>query len=207
MSRTLLIWMVFSIVSKGFAQQVNTDTLSKDSTKKYVMVKTGYEVHGGDTISVYLLRKFNVQLDGPTTEAEKKAFRKLVYDIKKVLPYAKLAAFRLQMMEDNLSLMSSEKEKKKYIKACEKSIKDQFMDDLKNFEISQGKLLLKLIHRETGKSTFDIMSNYRGGLETLFWQAMAKTYNADMKDTYDPVVDYQIEEIIKSLEIENVNQN
>ncbi|MES2617552.1 MAG: DUF4294 domain-containing protein [Bacteroidota bacterium] len=199
-----LIWCSILVVYSTSAQTA-TDTTKADSTRKYVMVKQGYEVHEGDTISVYLLRKFNVQLDGPTTEAEKKAFRKLVYDIKKVLPYAKLAAFRLQMMEDNLNLMSSEKEKKKYIKACEKSIKDQFMGDLKNFEISQGKLLLKLIHRETGKSTWDIMSNYRGGLETLFWQAMAKTYNADMKDTYDPVVDYQIEEIIKSLEIENAN--
>ena len=47
------------------------------------------------------------------------------------------------------------------------------------------------------------MTNYRGGLESLFWQAVAKSYNADMKETYDPVVDYQIEEIIKTLEIEN----
>jgi hypothetical protein len=179
--------------------QNNHDSTAKDTGG---IVKVGYEVQGKDTVPVYMLRKFNLQGNAISKE-EKEEFAMLVWNIKKVLPYAKLAAFRLQLMEDNLNLLTSEREKKKYVKACEKSIKKQFMDDLKNMTVSQGKLLLKLIHRETGKSTWDIMQNYRGGLETLFWQAMAKTYDADMKDTYDPVVDYKIEEIIKTLEIEN----
>ncbi len=81
------------------------------------------------------------------------------------------------------------------------------MDDLKNLYVMEGKILLKLIHRETGKTTFDIMKNYGGTFETIFYQAMAKTYDADMKTTYDPVIDYQIEEIIKSLELSNAPQN
>lgn len=182
--------------------QTANDTLRNDTTLKSGITKVGFEVKGNDTLSVYMLKKFNFQGEAVSKE-EKDEFTRLVWNIKKVLPYAKLAAFRLQLMEDNLNLLSSEREKKKYVKACEKSIKKQFMDDMKNMTVTQGKLLLKLIHRETGKSTWDIMRNYRGGLETLFWQAMAKTYDADMKDTYDPVVDYKIEDIIKTLEIEN----
>ncbi len=181
------------------AQNTPLDSTKRDTTS---VVKVGYQIEGNDTIAVYLQKKFNYKGETVTKE-EKEAFLHLAYDVKKALPYAKLAAFRLQLMEDNLNLMTSEREKKKYVKACEKAIKKQFMDDLKNMTISQGKILLKLIHRETGKSTWEILNNYRGGLETLFWQAMAKTYNANMKDTYDPVVDYKIEEIIKTLEIEN----
>ncbi|MDI1234827.1 MAG: DUF4294 domain-containing protein [bacterium] len=197
----LFISMVYSFfwVDILCAQNAPLDSTKRDTTS---VVKVGYQIEGNDTIAVYLQKKFNYKGETVTKE-EKEAFLHLAYDVKKALPYAKLAAFRLQLMEDNLNLMTSEREKKKYVKACEKAIKKQFMDDLKNMTISQGKILLKLIHRETGKSTWEILNNYRGGLETLFWQAMAKTYNANMKDTYDPVVDYKIEEIIKTLEIEN----
>jgi hypothetical protein len=202
MRRILLI--LFYIVTNCLSAQTDQkDTVEGDTSRKNSsMVRIGYEVDGNDTVSVYLMKRFNYQSESITKE-EREELRRLVRDIKKVLPYAKLAAFRLQLMEDNLNLLETERQKKKYIKACEKSIKKQFMDDLRNLTVTQGKILLKLIHRETGKSTWDIMSNYRGGFETLFWQAMAKTYHADMKDTYDPVVDYRIEEIIKSLEIEN----
>src|SRR5437868_5570867 len=144
--------------------QNKAESTSHDTSKG--IVKVGYKVQGKDTVSVYMLKKFNLQGESITKE-EKEEFAMLVWNIKKVLPYAKLAAFRLQLMEDNLNLLTSDREKKKYVKACEKSIKKQFMDDLKNMTVSQGKLLLKLIHRETGKSTWDIMQNYRGGLETL----------------------------------------
>ncbi len=184
------------------AQKNLFDSMPNDTSKKSGLIKIGYEVNGTDTISVYMLRKLNFRTEAVSKE-EKEEFSRLVWNVKKVLPYAKLAAFRLQLMEDNLSLLSTEREKKQYIKACEKSIKKQFVSDLHNLTVTQGKLLLKLIHRETGKSTWDIMLNYRGGLETLFWQAMAKTYDSDMKDTFDPIVDYKIEEIIKTLEIEN----
>lgn len=163
-------------------------------------VQIGYEIQGQDTLPVYILMKFSLNASSVKTQAEKDAFVNLTRWVRKALPYAKLAAFRLQMMEDNLSLMTSERAKRKYINECEKAIKKQFMDDLKNMYVEEGKILLKLIHRETGKTTFDIMKNFGGTLETMFWQAMAKSYNASMKVTYDPVIDYQIEEIIKSIE-------
>jgi hypothetical protein len=166
---------------------INTDTIR---SRRLSVLKIGYEIEGKDTLPVYLLSKFNFNSNSPKSQAEKDAFVKL----------NKLAAFRLQMMEDNLNLLSSEKAKRKYIKECEKAIKKQFMDDLKNMYVEEGRILLKLIHRETGKTTFDIMKNYGGTFETIFFQVLAKSYNTSMKVTYDPVIDYQIEEIIKSIE-------
>jgi len=185
------------------AQNNNTkDTINSDTIiiRSRSFVKIGYEIEGKDTLPVYLLNKFNFNTSSTKSKAEKDAFVNLNKWVRKALPYAKMAAFRLQMMEDNLCLYKTEKEKKKYIKECEKAIKKQFMDDLKNMYVEEGRILLKLIHRETGKTTFDIMKDYGGALETVFWQAMAKSYNTSMKVTYDPVLDYQIEEIIKSIE-------
>ncbi|MFM6984383.1 MAG: DUF4294 domain-containing protein [Chitinophagaceae bacterium] len=177
-----------------------SDTLIK---RNKLAFKIGYEIQGSDTLPVYLLNKYIITAKVTKTPEEIKAYENLVRWVRKALPYAKLAAFRLQMMEDNLNLLTSEKEKKKYVKECEKSIKTQFMDDLKNMYVEEGKILLKLIHRETGESTWDIMKDYGGTFEILLYQTMAKTYNADMKVTYDPVIDYQIEEIIKTIESEN----
>lgn len=196
-----IYFSLFSIVLN--AQSINLkDTINGDTViyRTRSFVKIGYEIEGKDTLPVYLLNKFNFSTSSTKSKAEKDAFINLNKWVRKALPYAKMAAFRLQQMEDNLCLLKSEKEKKKYIKECEKAIKKQFMDDLKNMYVEEGRILLKLIHRETGKTTFDIMKDYGGTLETVFWQAMAKSYNTSMKVTYDPVVDYQIEEIIKSIE-------
>lgn len=196
-----IYFSLFSIVLN--AQSINLkDTINSDTViyRTRSFVKIGYEIEGKDTLPIYLLNKFNFSTSSTKSKAEKDAFINLNKWVRKALPYAKMAAFRLQQMEDNLCLLKSEKEKKKYIKECEKAIKKQFMDDLKNMYVEEGRILLKLIHRETGKTTFDIMKDYGGTLETVFWQAMAKSYNTSMKVTYDPVVDYQIEEIIKSIE-------
>jgi hypothetical protein len=128
-----------------------------------------------------------------------KKYQRLVYNVKKVLPYAKMASFRFQLMEQNLQVMPTEKARKEYLKRTEKSIKNQFMDDLKNLTRSQGKILIKLIYRETGKTTYDLLQTYRGDLTAIYWQGMAKVFDANLKEEYDPIEDWQLEQIIKLL--------
>ena len=106
------------------------------------------------------------------------------------------------MLEDNLQILDSKRDRDRYLKLTEKSIKDEFMGDLKNLTITQGRLLIKLLHRETGHSSYNILKTYRGGVETFFWQSMAFMFGTNLKTTYDPVEDYQIEYIIKSLGLE-----
>lgn len=129
------------------------------------------------------------------------AYQRLKKRIKKVMPYAKMAAYKMRVMEDNLTQKKSKRDKKRYIKECEESLKQMYMGQLKNLSIEDGKILMKLIHRETGKTTWQIMKNYRGGAEAFFWQAFGTVYGHDMKVEFDPVTDFQIDNIIR---IENL---
>jgi uncharacterized protein (UPF0335 family) len=131
-----------------------------------------------------------------------KRYQKLVRDVKRVLPYAKVAGFRFQLMEQNLQMLPTDKARKAYLKRTEEAIKDQFMDDLVNLTVTQGKLLIKLIHRETGKDTYTLLKTYRGNLTAIYWQGLALVFTADLKNEYNPVEDWQIEKIIKDLGIE-----
>ena len=157
-------------------------------------------VMDGDTFYLYsfnqfILKEFNSKKD-------RDAYIKLVRNVKKVMPYAKLAAFRLQMMDDNLNQLPTKRSKKKYIKSTEDAIKDEFIGQLKKLTISQGKLLIKLIHRETGNTTYEILKQYRGRASTMFYGIWARMYNANIDTKYDPIKDYQIEYIIKNAKLE-----
>ncbi len=153
-----------------------------------------------DTVKQYDLPAFIVEAK-KDPEYEKR-YQKLVRDVKKALPYAKMAGFRFQMMEQNLQLLPTDKARKEYLKRTETAIKDQFMDDLINLTKSQGKILIKLIHRETGKDTYTLLKEYRGNFTAMYWQGLAKVFSADLKNEYNPVEDWQIEQIIKTLGFE-----
>jgi len=150
---------------------------------------------------------FQFSLPDFIVEAQKdsnyqKKYNRLVYNVKKVLPYAKMASFRFQLMEQNLQMLPTDKARKAYLKRTEEAIKDQFMDDLVNLTVTQGKLLIKLIHRETGKDTYTLLKTYRGNLTAIYWQGLALVFTADLKNEYNPVEDWQIEKIIKDLGVE-----
>lgn len=154
----------------------------------------------GDTVNVV---RFDPVLISASMDEEKiRQYNLLKERVKKVLPYAKMAAYKMQVMEDNLATKKTNREKRKYIKECEKSLREMYTRQLKDLSIEQGKVLMKLIHRETGKTTWEIMKNYRGSTEAIFWQAFGTVWGHDMKVEYDPVMDYQIEHIIRILNLE-----
>lgn len=162
--------------------------------------KVRIQVIDGDTVEVVVFDP--VMVSAGMDEEKIKAYKLLKKRVKKVIPYAKLAAYKMRVMEDNLALIKGRKERKKYIKQCEESIKDLYMSQLKDLTIEEGKVLMKLIHRETGNTTWEIMKSYRGNAEALFWQTFGAVYGHDMKSEYDPVLDYQIENIIKVEKLE-----
>lgn len=156
--------------------------------------------HAQDTLKTMELPEFIAE--AKRNADYEKRYQKLVRDVKRVLPYAKVAGFRFQLLEQNLQLLPTEKAKKEYLKRTEEAIKEQFMDDLMGLTLSQGKLLIKLIHRETGKDTYTLLKQYRGGLTAMYWQGLAKVFNADLHNEYNPVEDWQIEQIIAGLAME-----
>ncbi len=191
MNRLIAILLLFSVAVPTLKAQI------KDADSAVVMRKV---LMDGDTFYVYSFDEFILkEFD---SKDEKEAYLKLVRNVKKVMPYAKLAAFRLQMMEDNLNQLTSKRAKKKYIKATEDAIKDEFISKLKKLSRSQGILLIKLIHRETGNTTYEILKKYRGNSSTMFYRLWAKMYNADIDTKFDPIEDYQIEYIIRNAKLE-----
>lgn len=198
----LVISLISSYAVVGYAQTDSTDTVENDKLglDSIEIVRIIVDSASGDTLMFYRFEEL-VMKDFTTAE-QREEYRRLKYNVKKVMPYAKLAAFRLQMMEDNLHLISDPKAREKYIKETEKSLKDEFIETMKGFSRSQGILLIKLIHRETGKTTYELLKGYRGSIETFYWSAFAKIYDASLKEEYDPIVDYQLDMIIKAYELE-----
>lgn len=194
---SILASLTFLVKAQSDSTKTETNKVNLDSVE---VVRVIVDSASGDTLLFYRFEEL-VMKDFSTPE-QKEAYIRLKYNVKKVMPYAKLAAFRLQMMEDNLHLISDPKAKEKYIKETEKALKEEFIETMKNFSRSQGLLLLKLIHRETGKTTYEILKGYRGSVETFYWGAFAKMYNASLKVEYDPILDYQLDMIIKAQNLE-----
>lgn len=168
--------------------------------KDYYMVKALIE--DGDTVPYISLREI-VILPPKTfkSKAEKKRYKRLVYNIKKVYPYAKLASLKMYEINNLLAGIEDEAEKKRMMKIYEKELRDEFEDELKNLSMTQGKLLIKLVDRETGQTTYEIVRQLRGSLSAFFWQSLAKLFGSDLKTEYDAEgEDKMIEDILVRIE-------
>jgi len=126
---------------------------------------------------------------------------RLKYNVKKVYPYAILAAAKLKEYDNLLAKIPNENERKRYTKLAEKQLKDQFGEELKNLTMTQGRILIKLIDRETGKTTYNIVKDMRGSFSAFMWQGVAVLFSSNLKDEYDGQgEDKAIEEAITLIE-------
>lgn len=145
------------------------------------------KVEHGDTIpmvqlpevSVYALRVFEGKRDI-------RNIQRMIYHVKKAYPYAKLAGIKLHEYEDILSQTRSDSERRKIMRQAEKELNDQFGEDLKDLTFTQGKILLKLIDRETGDISYNLVKDLRGGFAAVFYQGFARLWGYNLKSHYDP---------------------
>ncbi|RYJ44859.1 DUF4294 domain-containing protein [Flavobacterium beibuense] len=127
---------------------------------------------------------------------EKKRLLILKRRVLKVYPYAKIAADRLTLLNANMAKLKTDKEKKKYSKIVEKYLEDEFEAQLKKLSRKDGQILVKLIHRQTGESTFDLIKEHKSGWKAFWSNRMAKLFDIDIKRKYSPATvpeDYYIE--------------
>jgi hypothetical protein len=175
-----------------------TLAFSQDTTKTDSSVK----IIDGDTIALVDIKP--VVIFPPvriSTKREAKRYDRLVYNVKKVYPYAKLAGQKLSYYKTVMDTIQGEKARKIYMKKAEKELELQFGDEIKELTFSQGKILIKLIYRETGNSTFDIVKELRGGFTAFIWQTLARIFGYDLKTDYDPGgSDQAIEQIVLMIE-------
>jgi len=136
-----------------------------------------------------------------TRKSDFRKYERLVYNIKRVYPYAYLVRVRLNQVSEDLKNISEEKERKEYIKSVEKDIFGEYEDDMRQMTISQGRLLIKLIDRETQNTSYDLIREYRGKFPAVFWQTIARFFGTNLKDEFDAYgEDALIELIIREIE-------
>lgn len=137
----------------------------------------------------------------PTTKASAKnwkEYRRLVYNFQKVYPYALLAKQKTDMMEAELAQLPSKKERDAVIDRYEKELFAEFEKPLRKLTFSQGKLLLKLIDREVGQTSYYVIKELKGGVTAFFWQGIAKFFGANLKKPYDKYgEDRDVEQLVK----------
>lgn len=156
----------------------------------------------GDTMPSIQLHEVTIYSFRPAkNKRQARRMTKLIRNVKAVYPYAKLAGIKLHEYEAILSEVDSKKERKAIMKQAEKEIEEEFGDDLRQFTFSQGKILIKLVYRETGNSSYDLVADLRGKFRAFFYQAFARLFGYNLKSGYDPEgEDAEIEFIVKMIE-------
>lgn len=142
---------------------------------------------------------------------DKKAFLILQNRVFKVYPYAKVASEKLIAMNANLDKLTNKKDKKRYFKIVENYLENEFTDKLKKLSRKQGQILVKLINRQTGKTTFDLIKDYKSGWKAFWSNNTARVFDINLKKKYDPLIeneDYLIETILQRAFLEGrlINQ-
>jgi hypothetical protein len=136
-----------------------------------------------------------------SSKRDQRRYDRLYRNVLKVYPYAKMAGREYRIISAHLLTLKTEKERKVYIDQVEKEIKDKYENDLKDLTITQGRILLKLIDRETGETSYDILKDYKNSFSAIFWQALARIFGHNLKSEFEPEgEDKLINEILLQIE-------
>jgi hypothetical protein len=168
----------------------------------HLAIRVPATIINGDTVPLMDLGEVTVvgqHVFANVTEAAN--YYILERNIKVVYPYAVMAQATFQQCEETLSTMPDGKEKKEYLKQVQKQLMGQYEEELKSLTVEQGRLLIKLIDRETGATSYDLVKQMKGSLSAFMWQTVATLFGNNMKDTYDATgEDADIENIIHLIE-------
>src|SRR5690606_167274 len=197
MKNFLVIGFLFSFLLNTNAQDEHQYRYQKTDTTEYL-----YMIIEGDTLpSQYITLDEVVLLNNSKFESEeaRKQYLILRRRTRKVYPYAKLTAERLVSMNERLNTLDKKSQRKKYIKTVQKYLEEEFTDDLKNMTRSEGRILVKLVHRQTGSSVYDLIKEFRSGWRAFRYNTTAGFFDISLKSTYDPFnnqEDFLIEDIL-----------
>ncbi|MFD2564810.1 DUF4294 domain-containing protein [Aquimarina rubra] len=174
-----------------------------DSTKIDTSGYVQYYIIEGDTIPHEAIDLDEVVILGKLKFKDRLARRKYLIlrrKTRKVYPYAKLASDRLTELNERLKNIKTKRARKKYIKILQKYMEEEFTAELKKMTRTEGQILVKLVHRQTGQTMFDLVKEYRSGWKAFWYNSTAKLFNISLKEEYDPInveEDYWIEDILQ----------
>jgi hypothetical protein len=160
-----------------------------------------YIVVDGDTMTYRELEM--VYVFGKMTEEQKEAYRKwtrLRNAVYVTYPYAKKAGYVINEINFSLERIRDKKQRRAYIKSKEEQLKKEFTDPLTRLSVYQGKVLIKLINRETDNTCYELVKEYKGGISARFWQTVAWFFGSSLKLDYDPGgADEEMESIVREV--------
>lgn len=152
-----------------------------------------WTVDGGDSIALVHVLPVYVF----SRPVDLRRYRKLVDAVKKVYPIAKIAKAKMADMEEELCRLPTKKAQKEYIRGIYHEIKEEYTPVLKRMTRTQGRVLLKLIDRETEYTAYEVLREFRGGFVAGFWQGVSKIFGQNLKSEYDKEgEDRMIEQIV-----------
>lgn len=129
---------------------------------------------------------------------KEREYHRLVYNVRKVYPYALIASDIYKQIQNEIKCLDSKKDKNAYFKKREKELFARWEDELKNFSVQQGRILVLLIDRQLNQTTFDIIKDLKSWRSAMFWNMVAKFFGSNLKEEYEPNGKHRdIEEIIK----------
>lgn len=161
------------------AQEIRMNVLPKDHYKAYV--------EGKDTIAMANLREVYIFPEVKfKNKKEQQKYTKLVRDVKRTLPYAKMVYETLIETYEYMETLPTEKERLAHLKRMEKELFKEYKPELRKLTFSQGKLLIKLIDRECNQSSYNLLKAYLGSFRAGFWNIFAGMFGASLKTEYNP---------------------
>lgn len=201
----LCSWGIFAQTHNSWVSKqdsVPRDSIQKDSTQRDSL-KSDYFLIRGDSIPREFIGLEEVLILGELefdNDLEERKYLILRRKTRKVYPYAKLAAERLVELSRRLNQLESRGDKRRYTKIIEEYIEDQFSAELKKLTRTEGQILVKLIHRQTGITTYDLIRNLKSGWRAFWYNTTASLFDISLKEEYHPESrkeDFWIEDILQ----------
>ena len=207
MKKTLLAIMLMMASTTAFSQFVAHAGKGKakkatiDETSRYVVYA---RVVGNDTTLIVNLPEVDINLLNRYFQiSDTRQGRRLISNVRKVYPYAKMAGDKLHEYDSILAKASTEKERRRLMRQAEDELTNKYTEELKHLTFSQGAILIRLIDRETGNTSYSLVQDLRGDFRAFFYQGFARLWGYNLKTEYDPhnnPEDDDIETIVTLLE-------
>ena len=182
MNRRYLVGLLLGIIlssASTFAQDVSMNSAPAGFQPAYVVGEDTFAIVNLPGVYIFPEMKFK-------NKKEQDNYYKLIRDVKRTLPYAKMVYSTLIETYEYMETLPNEKAKQQHLKRMEKEMFKEYKPQLRRLSYSQGKLLIKLIDRECNQSSYNLLKAYLGSFRAGFWNFFASMFGASLKSQYDP---------------------
>jgi hypothetical protein len=199
MRRVVVILLLLILSASIYGQK--KDTIQADTVPKplHVLKMATFD---GQTYPLVELKEITVIGKMPRgVKFDYRRHARLVYNVRRVYPYALIVRDEFGRINRTLEILPDERARRNFLQQYEKDLFSRYEGDMKKLTFTQGKILIKLIDRETQNTSYNLIRDYRGKFSATFWQGIARIFGANLKSTYDAAGDdYLIEQVIREIE-------